>query len=113
MFVAAFTDPQGTTYTAAHFEVSTANLSRSTNEYFDNKISIGEEDNTTTTNSNLTYQMYYWVDTAAKEAGRLPYLLANSSPMGDTFYISDLDASYDGMLAVAAAEHHCQTVTLA
>lgn len=109
---ANFTDPQGSVFEEAYFEVSTAHINRSFNESYNNRISLGTEETNSNSNINLTYQMYYWPSEAAKNEGSLPYLLANVEPMGDTFYANDLGSEYDTLNAQDAAELHCQTVIL-
>jgi len=106
--VTDFVDPQGTTYAEAYFEISTANLMATQNSRFNNRISIGEVESNDDSDISLQYQVYYWTSEQAKLDGKLPYLLANAEPMGDTFYVSNLGNEYVGLAAEAAAEMHCQ-----
>lgn len=108
-----FTDPQGSVFEEAYFEVSTAHINKGFNESYNNRISLGTEEVNGHGNTNLSYQMYYWPSEAARNEGGLPYLLANLDPMGDTFYANELGSEYDELSALEAAELHCQTVVLA
>lgn len=113
MFTATFTDPQGTTHVDAHFEVSICSLNYSSSKHFNNRISIGEVDESENSYLSMNYQMYYWTSAQAKQEGKLPYLLANREPMGDSFDVLDMDsAEYLNKSPEEAAEYHCLTYIL-
>lgn len=112
-FVATFTDPQGTTFVDAYFEVSISNINESKSSNYDNRISEGVEDTHEHASYSLSYEMLYWRSLAAKENGALPYILANPAPMGLRFNLhQDSVGEYADMTPVEAAEHHCQTYVL-
>lgn len=120
MFTKTFTDPQGVTHTDAVFETSMATYNENVNESYDFRVSQGDDDSNKFTNTSHTkdmnYQMYYWTSQAARDAGLLPYILANTNPVGDRFYITkeELDKpEYSGLSAAAKAERHCEFVVLA
>lgn len=107
-----FTDPQGVTHDSAYFEVSIANKAVSVNQDYNNRISIDKEEVNEFTNKTLSYQMYYWTSEAAKDEGKPPYYLVNLEPLGEFFYVNELDSEHDNLTAKESAELHCSTVVL-
>jgi len=118
MFTKTFTDPQGETHTDAVFYVArvhySVNTNESTNYNIEANIDGSGKATDNDTSSNLSYQMYYWANQAAKDAGNLPYILANTTDVGEWFYVANLhtDANYNSLTAEQMAEKHCQEVVL-
>jgi hypothetical protein len=120
MFIKTFTDPQGVSHINAIFEVSMSKINSNSYNNYDFKISQGDDEvNKIITNYNnrtVRYQIYYWTNQEARDAGNLPYLLANTSPISDEFFVSseflDNNPEYDGLDAFSIAEKHCQEVIL-
>ncbi len=115
MFTKTFTDPQGVTHTDAVFKVAHANHTENTSKSFSLNIETGEETNNDNANKHLQYRMYYWPNQTAKDAGHLPYVLANTAEgqVGEVHYTDELDSTYDALTAEQKAEKHCQEVALA
>jgi len=126
MFTKTFTSPHGIDMVDAVFEVSAANLNKSSHENFDYRISVGLGDENRISevhsNTDLRYQMYYWKNAAARDAfiadpkTNLPMILANTDPMGEWFSVNGSlleTEAYSGLSAEAMAEKHCQEVILA
>jgi len=115
MFTQSFTDPQGVSHTDAIFEVAHANYSENTSDNHNFDVETNSPDNTSHTNKNLQYRMYYWVNQAARDAGNLPYVLANSTTgqIGETHYVTTFDTGYEGLTTEKKAEKHCKDVVLA
>lgn len=105
-FSAEFTDAQGTHFSAAHFEVSSAHLQRSSNENVYKDPSSQELVSESTKTSNLNYQMFYWISEQHKLDGKLPYLLKTEG--GTNFSENNLGPEYDNLDAEACAYLHCQ-----
>ena len=119
MFTTTFTDPQGVEHADAVFEVSVADFNMHTHSNYDFRISQGDSVDSQTandhSNANLSYQMYYWTNQEARDAGKLPYYLANTDPVGERFHVSgDILASegYTGITTAQKAEKHCKEVVL-
>lgn len=119
MFTATFTDPQGVEHLDAVFEVSMANYSEHSHTNYNFRISQGDSSENQEVdggvNANLSYQMYYWTNQAARDAGSLPYYLANTNPVGEYFHVSDTyltDPDYAGLTIVEKVEKHCKEVVL-
>lgn len=124
MFLKSFTSPHGIEMVDAVFEVSTSMININDSESFDYRISEGLGDSSRYTNSSgdksLQYQMYYWKDSAARDAfgadptSNLPMILANVNPMGEWFYVTgaDITEEYLVLTAEQMAEKHCQEVVL-
>ncbi len=117
MFTKTFTDPQGVTHTDAVFETAISYYSENASEDYTFQISNGDAETSKTSNThegnNLRYRIYYWASQEARDAGLLPYVLANSDPIGEWFEVQNLDNSYTNLTAALKAERHCETVTLA
>ena len=120
MFTKTFTDPQGVTHTDAIFETSSANLNNNSSESFDFRISEGDNAEakklSTYSSSNMSYQMFYWASQDARDAGNLPYILANTQQIGQSFEVPDellQLPEYKALSAALQAEKHCQEVVLA
>jgi len=114
MFIQTFTDPQGTLQTDAVFEISDACSDKYNHESINFVISQGDSENSiqtaTSGNTNINYQMFYWVSEQSRLDGKLPYILANTEPLGDRFYIeSDLlnTEEYSGLSLTEIVEKHC------
>lgn len=116
MFTKTFTDPQGVTHTDAIFEVSTSRCNENASSEYSFNLSAGDDPANQTeasnTNNNLSYRIYYWTDQGARDSGKLPYVLANTSPVGEWFNVNDIDSAYDILTAEEKAEKHCQDVVL-
>jgi len=111
MFTAAFTDPQGTAYEAAVFQVLQASFTENKSEMFDFDIatSAGAVSNGSSSFS-LNYRIGYWPSQSAKKAGTPPYILIDSNTYSADFADYSLESeSYAGLKAEAAAELHCKT----
>mgnify|MGYP000333126541 CR=1 FL=1 len=119
MFITTFTDPQGVEHEDAVFEVSVANYSTYTHSNYDFRISQGDDDankvEDESTQANLSYQMYFWTSQEARDAGMLPYYLANTDPLGEHFHVSEdflTGPDYVGLSVAEKAEKHCKEVVL-
>jgi hypothetical protein len=114
MFTVTFTDPQGATHTDAIFQVADASQNINQGKNFNYRISTGQSETNEYGTNNASYRIFYWLNQAAKDSGKLPYILANSDPnrLGETFYIDDIGPEYDGMSLEEIAEHHCKTYVL-
>jgi hypothetical protein len=115
MFTATFTDPQGVEHVDAVFQVADANYHSNETLNFNFRLSTAAGEETKSGGNSMSYRMFYWVNQAAVDAGKLPYILANATPdqLGETFYVNDLDPAYDGLTLEQKAEKHCQEVVLA
>jgi len=115
MFTKTFTDPQGQTHTNAVFMAAYANYTSNKSENHNFNIETGLAETNTDNNAHLQYRMYYWTNQAAKDAGNLPYVLANTNvgQIGEVHYLNQFSAEYDGLTAEQKAEKHCQDVVLA
>lgn len=120
MFTKTFTDPQGVTHTEAVFETNNASLNSNCSEnYTFNLAQDGMEESRSTdeyTNINISYSMYYWASQANKDAGALPYTLANAANGGSGFNVSDdflKEVEYTSLPVALQAEKHCLEVILA
>lgn len=111
MFTAAFTDPQGTKYEAAVFQVLQASFTENKSETFEFDIAEGTGAVASGTSSfSLNYRIGYWPTQVAKSAGTPPYTLIDSATFSSDFADYSLDAElYEGLSAEAAAELHCKT----
>lgn len=119
-----WTNPQGTTHTDAVFAVSKAEMTSNKSSRLDASSGYADAVMVDTSQTNLSYQMLYWPNQAALDAGTEPYPLTNAgvvtpdpamqSDMEEKlwFRVSNLDSSYDGLTAAQAAEKHCQEVVL-
>lgn len=116
-----WTDPQGSVFEEAVFEVSEASLHSSRNENFSFRISAGDSVDSFEENSNesinLNYQIFYWASQDARDQGKQPYILANTNPnqMGMVFYANTEELQkpeYSGLSAKETAEYHVQNVVL-
>ncbi len=117
-----WTDPQGSVFDEAVFEVSEASLHSSRNENFSFRISAGDSvdsfEENSNENMNLNYQMFYWASQDARDQGKPPYILANTDPnqIGMVFYAESSELTkpeYDGLSAKQMAEYHVQNVVMA
>lgn len=114
MFTQDFTDPQGVTHIGAVFEVCDTSLTTNTNSRYrlelesDNPVDVSNN-----FNNNLRYRMYYWIDQDARDSGKLPYILANTDPLGEWFTASGLSTTYIGDLSAHdLTEKHCKEFIL-
>ncbi len=119
MFIATFTDPQGVEHIDAVLEASTANYNMHTNSNFDFRISQGDDATNKVTDdsvhASLTYQMFYWTNQEARDAGLLPYYLTNTAPLGEHFHVGEELLAKDEYLALSPAgkaEKHCKEEVL-
>jgi len=111
MFTTGFTDPQGTTFEAAVFQVLRSDFTINTSETysFDIREQVGSAANETS-NFSLNYRMGYWASQDAKESGAPPYTLIDPNTYSSDFASYTLDgALYSELEAEAAAELHCKT----
>jgi len=119
-----WTNPQGTTHMDAVFSVSKAEMTSNKSSRLDTSSGYAGSTMINTSQTNLSYQMLYWPNQAALDAGTEPYPLTNTgvvipdpamqSEMEEKlwFRASNLDASYEGLTAAQSAEKHCQEVVL-
>ena len=111
MFTAAFTDPQGTTYDAAVFQVLRTSFTENNSETYE--FDIAQSTGAVASGSSsfsLNYRIGYWPTLTAKSAGAPPYTLIDSATYDPDFADYSLDAElYAGLSAEAAAELHCKT----
>lgn len=114
MFIKDFTDPQGVAHIGAVFEVCDTSLNISSNDKY--RLDLGEVDTPSISfhsNNNLRYRIYYWTDQESRDAGNLPYVLANLDPLGEWFTVRDLTKEYIGNLSVHdLTEKHCKEFIL-
>lgn len=108
MFTKTFTDPQGVTHTDAIFQIISADINNNSNNTFNYDLASKTSNEISNSSNNLSYRIYYWVDQASLDSGLLPYILANSDPLGEMFYVDNLDSSYDLLSLEEKAEKHCQ-----
>lgn len=114
MFTMAFTDPQGTSYKGAVFQVLRADFLDSSNESYsydtrEGKGTVGEH----AVNFSLNYRVGYWPSQEAKDAGAPPYTLIDAETYNADFASYSLpEEQYGGLSAEAAAELHCKTEVL-
>lgn len=111
MFTAAFTDPQGTEFDAAVFQVIRSDFSANTSESYVYDIRGGsgtiEAENA---NFSLNYRIGYWPSQTAKDSGAAPYILIDTETYNADFASYALPAAqYGGLSAEEAAELHCKT----
>jgi len=111
MFTAAFTDPQGTTYDAAVFQVLRTSFTENKSETYEFDIGADKGAVSNDTSSfSLNYRIGYWPTQLAKVDGNPPYILIDSETYSADFADYSLDAElYAGLSAEAAAELHCKT----
>lgn len=123
MFTKTFTDPQGIEHTDAVFEVvDVTHRNNLTSQYTytlpvpptDDEALVVLQDPVLASqqNSNLRYRMYYWPNQAARDAGFLPYVLANVSPVGEWFEVNNLSEEFLALPLNEMAEKHCREVVL-
>lgn len=115
MFTKTFTDPQGVLHTDAIFNIAHANYTENTSSRDSLNIETGLAENNNDNHKHLDYRMYYWANQAAKDAGNLPYVLANATvgQLGEIHYLNEFTATYDNLTPEQMAEKHCQEVVLA
>lgn len=112
---ASFTDAQGTTFSDAvvMFNHIHKSVSQTATEVLDESTYEGYTVNSTGV-TYYRYQVYYWIDAAAKTAGHPPYMLR--SPANGTyelyFEVQAGDASYDGLTPLQAVQKHFLSVVL-
>lgn len=111
MFTAAFTDPQGTEFDAAVFQVIRSDFTANTSESYvydirEGKGSIESEN----ASFSLNYRIGYWPSQASKDNGAAPYILIDTGTYNADFASYALPAEqYGGLSAEEAAELHCKT----
>lgn len=110
MFTAPFTDPQGTTFAAAVFQVLRSEFTSNTGENFSYDIAEGKGSvDSETANFSLNYRIGYWPAQEDKDAGSPPYILIDPTTYNSDFASYTLDSeTYTGLTAETAAETHCK-----
>jgi len=111
MFTAAFTDPQGTEFDAAVFQVIRSDFTVNTSESY--VYDIREGNGTIESESasfSLNYRIGYWPSQTSKDNGAAPYILIDTETYNADFASYALPAEqYSGLSAEEAAELHCKT----
>ncbi|AZN32592.1 hypothetical protein [Pseudoalteromonas sp. Xi13] len=111
MFTAAFTDPQGTEFEAAVFQVLRSGFTANKSETYAYDIREGSGDvEAETANFSLNYRIGYWPTQTSKNNGAAPYILIDTETYNADFASYSLPAEqYSGLSAEEAAELHCKT----
>lgn len=119
MFTHAVRTPQGLDFPEGVFIVNEVrrNDGRHTSETYDYDISAPEpaprEQNTTTGEITVTYQVYLWKDQATLDAGGMPLYLTNIDPMGTYFTMApDFALENNALGLVDLVEKHLKEVIL-
>ena len=95
-----YTDPQGSVFTTAVFEVTYASVSCNSSEEY--RLEVGT---TASENRSLHYHARYWASQEAKDEGKLPYNYIDTG--GNASHGGVLaEGEYDGLTALQAAEAH-------
>ncbi len=110
MFTATFKNAQGDIITDGLFKAKEGNLN--TQEGITLNIDRVNYNNSTNDQSTVDYEMYYWTNQAAFDAGSAPYNLQALVTFSSRFNFDNV-AAYDGLSLEAKIDKHCQDVTLA
>ena len=98
--VTDYTDPQGSVFAAAVFEITYATLSQNSSEEY--RLN---SDPLVRSNRSLHYTARYWASQAAKDEGKLSYSYLDVGANGNHGGVL-AEGEYEGMTAFEAAEAH-------